>query len=697
MRQLFLNKGNLVIKEVAQPLLHESSLLVAIHYTYITFHTDIYAAGKSTEGFLSSMPHKVKRMLEAGLHEQSELQQTYLTGGGYSCVGQVISVGRQITKYAPGDFVACLDKQYDYRTDVVCIPEQYAVKISDKKKIIQAPLIPFAADALQALQRAHVCIGELIGVFGLDVNGLLMVQLAKVAGCSVIAIDTDQHRLDMAMNMGATYALHIDRDDIHKEIRLITEQYSLDTIFLTNEDPVFFDHAITAIRKKGKLVLFGDCIRALHQTTEIGDTNIIIVRNSFTSHDMALQWSDNNNMRTCLSLMEKDILSFKALIEDHVSVKKVTQAYQRLQKKLSVGVLISYEQTESTHKTQMPAEQSSIPTDIPRYVPAITDNIHVGFIGMSDFSNTVIAPHIAKMRNVVIKGIFEEDTRKLNTALHKYSTAKLCAKQEIFSTALCDVVIIATSHVSHAEYALQALQNGKAVFLEKPMVTDFNQLQKISTYLQEHKDSLFAVGYNYSFSPFAKKIKKVVQKRKTPLMAHYRINRELMQSERRMPHAMGAGRIIGDMCQVVDLLCYFADMAPISVSVESMHASRDDIFPTDNVSAQIAFADGSVCSFLYTTLGHSDMGSDRLEMYFDGKVILMEDYMELYGFGVSSWFNETLPTPDRGCQAMVSQFFKTLYNQDSNPLISFDHLLQVAQLTLIIDQLACEGGGKKEL
>ena len=160
---------------------------------------------------------------------------------------------------------------------------------------------------------------------------------------------------------------------------------------------------------------------------------------------------------------------------------------------------------------------------------------------------------------------------------------------------------------------------------------------------------------------------------------------------------IGSGRIIGDACQMVDIFCYLANAKPISVSVEAMHAARSDIFPTDNFSAHISFDDGSVGTLLFTTLGHRDMGVERFELFFDEKSILLEDYMELYGFGLPSWFNDTITAPDKGHEALLNQFFNQLRQETFIPPISIDRLHLVAELTLLIDQLACEGGGNQEV
>ncbi len=280
----------------------------------------------------------------------------------------------------------------------------------------------------------------------------------------------------------------------------------------------------------------------------------------------------------------------------------------------------------------------------------------------------------------------------------KYDIAKTATKfDDLFVSDRIDVMVISSAHAFHADQALKALQSGKAVLLEKPMATDFSQVQRLCSFLEKHKQVPFAVNYGLSFSPFAQKIKKMVTKRRTPIIAHYRINRELFRKEQRMQGEMGAGRIIGDACQIVDLFCYLVDAHPVSISVEAMHSSRDDIFPTDNFTTHISFSDGSVCSFLYTTLGHFDMGSDRMELFYDGKSILMEDYKELYGFGISSWFNETLSKPDRGYEAFVSDFFNSLQKPETDQVVDIEYLRMVAEVTLFIDKLACEGGGKKEL
>ena len=178
-------------------------------------------------------------------------------------------------------------------------------------------------------------------------------------------------------------------------------------------------------------------------------------------------------------------------------------------------------------------------------------------------------------------------------------------------------------------------------------------------------------------------------------MMHYRINTAVKKNKKSDAMLLEEGEIIGKLCHVIDLFLYLVDSDPLIVSVEALHGSRNDIFPTSNLTVTLRFKDGSVGSLLYTSLGHSGLSKERLEVYCDNKTIVMEDYMKLSGFGVPATFDEATPLPDIGYTTLMHRFFNQLYTSSFVPPIPWDRLEKVAHITLIIDQLACEGGGLK--
>jgi predicted dehydrogenase len=188
----------------------------------------------------------------------------------------------------------------------------------------------------------------------------------------------------------------------------------------------------------------------------------------------------------------------------------------------------------------------------------------------------------------------------------------------------------------------------------------------------------------------------MLKKRSTPLMLRYRVNvSSTATCEKQQESAIG--RVIGDACHFLDLFCYLTESKPVAVSVEAIHTMRDDVFPTDNFTAQISFSDGSVCSLLYTALGHEHFGGEHLELFFDSKVIVMQDYVSLTGYGLPSWFDESASSADWGREHLVGDFFAGLRENPIRIAMSRERILTVSNLTLVIDTLACAGGGAKNI
>ena len=175
------------------------------------------------------------------------------------------------------------------------------------------------------------------------------------------------------------------------------------------------------------------------------------------------------------------------------------------------------------------------------------------------------------------------------------------------------------------------------------------------------------------------------------------MNVELLKKNNSAQEDMGAGRIIGEACSILDIFYFLVNSKPISVSVESINTSNAQLFPTDNFCAQISFQDGSICSLTYTSLGSQEIGRERMELFFDAKSIVMEDYKILSGFGMKKSFNEYLQIPDKGRSALIGSFFSSLKETKFTHPISTQRLYDVANLTLIIDKLACQNGGSEIL
>jgi predicted dehydrogenase/threonine dehydrogenase-like Zn-dependent dehydrogenase len=731
MRQVFLDKGNITVKEVAEPSLDDHLVLVAVRYSLISSGTELATINQAKTGIFNNVPHKIKKVLESiklnGLQATTSLIKEKIRGDvqslGYSCSGQVIAVGKKVKNIRAGDLVACAGAGYANHADLVCVPESLVVPVRNEQFLRAASLTTLGAIALQGVRQADVVIGEYVAVIGLGLLGQLTVQLAKKSGAFVIGIDLLPDRVALARQHGADVAFQVSEHDIIAEIAFLTNHYGVDVTIITaaSTSNEIIQQAMQITRKKGRVVV-------------VGDIGLTVSRDPFYQKEIDLRiscsygpgrydpsyeefsndypyayvrWTENRNMQAFVSLLERQEIVIDNLISKEATLETVEYVYKQLQEKEVIGILLNYRKEYVSHgavkTTLTPQEAQDYTSHDPsvknqlKFIPAKKDSVRVGFVGVGGFAKIKLLPIVSKLKNTSIDAIVDADISNSMSVSRTYGAAKAYAcDNELFQQDIVDAVVIASPHKFHCDQALMALKKGKAVFLEKPMVTSFEQLERLRQFFREYPEAPFCVDYNRSFSPFMQKIKAAVDHRHAPMMVHYRMNAGYVPKEHWIQTAIGAGRIIGEACHIIELFCFLVGSKPRTVSVEAIHASRDDIFPTDNLTVQIRFAEGSICSLLYTALGHKTLSKERMEVHFDGKTIIMDDYMKLEGYGMPSSFAESTPFPNKGHETLLNQFFTSFRKGYNATPIAWDHLDMVAELTLIIDQLACRGGGEHE-
>ena len=261
MRQVFLDRGTIVVKEVCKPLLDDFSVLVSVHYSCISSGIEVAAIKNSRQSLLfSNIPKKIEKVLSSisayGIETTRSLIKEKLRGEletlGYSCSGHIIAVGKEVKNFRTGDLVACAGSGFANHADIVCVPENLVARIHKAEYLKQASLTTLGATAMASIRRANVQIGEYICVVGLGLLGQLTVQMAQCCGCNVLGVDIIKERLDLALRCGATAVYDATHPDIVKDIVFATDQYGVDATIITatSTSNDIIQKAIQVTRKK---------------------------------------------------------------------------------------------------------------------------------------------------------------------------------------------------------------------------------------------------------------------------------------------------------------------------------------------------------------------------------------------------------------------------------------------------------------
>ena len=140
---------------------------------------------------------------------------------GYCGVGHVIEIGEKVENTAVGDRVLVYHGKH---TDYNVVPESDVTKVEDDAiDSLYAAFVIIASMGLGGVRKLEVELGESAMVMGLGLLGMFSVQFLRLSGANpVIAVDLNEERRNLALKLGADYALDPSDEDFVKKVKEIT-------------------------------------------------------------------------------------------------------------------------------------------------------------------------------------------------------------------------------------------------------------------------------------------------------------------------------------------------------------------------------------------------------------------------------------------------------------------------------------------
>jgi alcohol dehydrogenase len=140
---------------------------------------------------------------------------------GADVAGEVISVGGNVTRWKKGDRVAIIPNRPQHgmmgetlrggACERIAIPEQFLLKIPDKVSFVDAACLPTAYGCAIRMMytRGKVAKGERVLILGASGGvGTCCVQLAKLAGCEVVAVTSSDDKAEKLKGIGADHVVN---------------------------------------------------------------------------------------------------------------------------------------------------------------------------------------------------------------------------------------------------------------------------------------------------------------------------------------------------------------------------------------------------------------------------------------------------------------------------------------------------------
>jgi polar amino acid transport system substrate-binding protein len=158
----------------------------------------------------------------------------------------------------------------------------------------------------------------------------------------------------------------------------------------------------------------------------------------------------------------------------------------------------------------------------------------------------------------------------------------------------------------------------------------------------------------------------------------YRVNAGAIPGDNWVQRDEGGGRILGEACHFVDSLAYLCGSLPIDVQAAGARGHGDA------VSVLLRFADGSVGTIVYSSLGDPSLPKEYLEAFGAGRAITLEDFVELK-ICAGGKAKSVKAAQDKGQAALVEAFLAAARGKAPAP-IPREELDAVSRATIAIEE-----------
>jgi predicted dehydrogenase/threonine dehydrogenase-like Zn-dependent dehydrogenase len=703
--------GGTTLAEAPAPQCSRGHLVIQTTMSLISAGTERMLVGFGKASYLEKarqQPEKVKMVLEKvatdGLMTTIEAVRSKLAQPlplGYCNVGVVSEVGNDVDGLKVGDRVVSNGPH----SDVVKVSKNLCALIPDAVDDESAAFVVVASIGLQGIRLAQPTLGEAFVVTGAGLIGLLTVQLLRAQGCRVLAIDFDETKLALARLFGAQTCNPGTGEDPVAAGMALSRGKGVDGVIITastpSNDPV--TQAARMCRKRGRIVL-------------VGVTGLELNRADFYEKELSFQvscsygpgrydpsyeekgqdyplgfvrWTEQRNFEAVLDMLASGQLDVKPLITHRFAFEDAPKAYEALTAdKTGLGMLLLY----TSPTPQRMVRQFTL-------TPEATfthERPVMGFIGAGNYASRVLIPAFkaagAQFHTIVTAG-------GINGVIHGEKAGFAEASTDmaaLLGNAAINTVAIVTRHDSHARFVAQALQAGKHVFVEKPLATDaqgladvlaaYEAAQTFSSQGVALGGPQVMVGFNRRFAPQVQKMKALLAPVKEPKSFIMTMNAGVIPANHwTQDNAAGGGRIIGEACHFIDLMRFLAGSRIVSVQARRMGDAPGVAVTEDKASITLGFEDGSFGTIMYLANGAASFPKERVEVFAVGRVLQLDNFRKLKGYGWPGFSKMNLWKQDKGQNACAAAFLHAI--EKGIPVIAPDEIFEVARVTIEAAQL----------
>lgn len=614
------SRGEILVIDCPMPQLDEHRVLVQVHCSIISSGTErakVDLGEKSLLGKARARPQDVAVVRETirreGLRRTFEKVQDrlhMLQPLGYSASGTVVDVGRSVRGLAPGMRVAISGAGIANHAEFDSVPVPLCTPLPDNVSFDDGAFVTLGAIALQGIRQADVRPGESVLVVGLGLIGQLTARLLNAYGSPAVGIDPKEAACALAAS--ALVAALPEMDDS------VSKDFDHVIVTASSSDPTLVRRAAKHLRDRGRITVVGDVPLAMDRNEFYKGEHELRISRSYGPgrYDLEyeeqgrdypigyVRWTEGRNFSEVVRLLAAGRLEVSSLIDLRCPVVDAPAAYEHLKAQSGPHAIVL------TYASQSSASVASPSTSLARSGSSrhpvasspLGGRLGIGLIGAGSYARKFVIPALARDSRVALETVVTATGLSAVQVQKKFDVARLASDPvEIIEDPRVNTVVISTRHNTHGRLVTEALEQGKWVYVDKPLCVTEQERIQIASHPLRHQ---VVVGFNRRAAPAFTRLRSLVPGFEGSQLI-YRVTPDLSAGHWSLDPEQG-GRIVGEICHFVD----FAVCA-LGMDLQSVYATSST--GQDRVQIQLAWRSGGTAQISYGPSQSVPQEKERIE------------------------------------------------------------------------------------
>ncbi len=252
----------------------------------------------------------------------------------------------------------------------------------------------------------------------------------------------------------------------------------------------------------------------------------------------------------------------------------------------------------------------------------------IGLIGCGHHAFSSLAYFLTASSNSRIVFALDIDEKASSSLATAYGAVDVGAeytpnKKDV---TLPDLVYISSNHATHTDYAINFLQYGCDVFIEKPVSINTEQLDKLAQVVNQSGQAVY-VGYNRPHSPAIKLVEKyTTHNKELPFTLSCFISGHFIPADHWYRDPSEGTRVVSNVGHWIDLASYMLFWAEEQPEFLDISVSYSDLnMPSDNIVVSMVSPRHDLITMTFTSRSEPFEGVNETINFQQGDVIAKID------------------------------------------------------------------------